>query len=80
MFNFDFSGHGGSASLRRLRERMEDSRPSTDGLWTYPVVTEKCGCGASTEIVCFDDERAEAHFSKWRETHGCSLRSNPAIS
>lgn len=73
MFDFDFGG--GASSLRRLRERMEESLPeSPAALWNYPVLKEKCGCGASTEVESFDEKRAEAHFSKWREAHGCPLR------
>lgn len=78
MFDLDF---GGSVSrLRRLRERMDETLPEAPAaLWDYPVLREKCGCGASTEVESFDEKRAEAHFIKWRETHGCSIRTKETV-
>lgn len=75
---FDF--FGGASSLRKTRELLEDTLREPVMTWNYPVVREKCGCGASTETVLFDDERAEAYFSKWRETHGCTIRSKATTS
>ena len=66
---------GSAASLRRTRRRMEETLPKSDGLWTYPVVQEKCSCGSFTETVLIDPDKATAHFSDWRKNHVCKLRS-----
>lgn len=71
----DFNFGSSVSSLRNLRERMEKTLPATPtALWDYPVLREKCGCGASTEIESFDSSRAESHFTKWRKDHGCTIR------
>lgn len=75
-----FDLFGGVSSLRRTRALLEESLREPVMTWDYPVVREKCGCGASTETVLFDDKRAEAYFLKWRETHGCTIRAKAAAS
>lgn len=77
---FDFFG-GGTDSLRRMRKELDASLREPVAQWSYPVVQEKCGCGASTETVFFDDKRAEKFFSEWRKDHGCTLKNQkePAV-
>lgn len=72
---FDWFG-GGASSLRRMREELDASLREPVSYWSYPVVQEKCGCGASTETVMFDDQRAEKFFTKWRKDHGCTLKDD----
>jgi hypothetical protein len=64
----------GSSSLRRSRQLLDGFTMPEQSMWTYPVVREKCGCGAYTETVVFDSETASQYFIEWRKTHGCSLR------
>lgn len=71
---FDISG--GVHSLRSLRKRLDESIKEPASMWTYPVVSEKCGCGAYTETVLFDEQRAAKVFAEWRKTHGCPLRKD----
>ena len=76
-----FDLFGGSASLRRTREQLEASLSEAPSpMWTYPVVREKCGCGAYTETVLFDDKSAADYFAEWRATHGCTIRVKTSAS
>jgi hypothetical protein len=40
-------------------------------MWSYPVLRERCSCGASTESVAVDPATTNAFFEKWRSEHSC---------
>lgn len=59
--------------LRSVRRGLMDSVPPR-ALWSYPVLREKCACGASTEVVRVSSEHVEQHFGRWRAEHACPVR------
>lgn len=74
-----FDLFGGVTSLRRARANLDSSLKAlkvdeSPAMWTYPVVRESCGCGASTETVLYCVEKTEKFFEKWRRVHACTLR------
>lgn len=41
-------------------------------MWSYPVLRERCSCGASTESVAVDPTETNAFFERWRAAHTCT--------
>ncbi len=48
--------------------------PKPPVLYTYPVLRERCACGAFTETVAADTDTTNAFFAAWRADHYCPSR------